>query len=48
MAGLALRELEMWTHRFIGIPAKLKNLKILGHGVIKSNARVYFMNLYFL
>ena len=35
LAGLALGELEMWIHRFIGNPVRLKNLRILELGVIK-------------
>ena len=47
MAGLALGELEMWTHRFIGMPSQIKEFEDIGTWCNKSNARVYFMNLIF-
>ena len=47
MAGLALGELEMWTHRFIGKPSQIKEFEDIGTWCNKSNARVYFMNLIF-
>ena len=45
MAGLAL--LEMWTHRFIGMPSQIKEFEDIGTWCNKSNARVYFINLIF-
>ena len=47
MAGLALGELEMWAHRFIGKPSQIKEFEDIGTWCNKSNARVYFMNLIF-
>ena len=47
MAGLALGELEMWIHRFIGKPSQIKEFEDIGTWCNKSNARVYFMNLIF-
>jgi len=47
MAGLALGELEMWIHRFIGMPSQIKEFEDIGTWCNKSNARVYFMNLIF-
>ena len=47
MAGLALGELEMWTHRFIGKPSQIREFEDIGTWCNKSNARVYFMNLIF-
>ena len=47
MAGVALGELEMWTHRFIGMPSQIKEFEDIGTWCNKSNARVYFMNLIF-
>ena len=47
MAGLALGELEMWAHRFIGKPSLIKEFEDIGTWCNKSNARVYFMNLIF-
>ena len=47
LAGLALGELEMWIHRFIGKPSQIKEFEDIGTWCNKSNARVYFMNLIF-
>ena len=47
IAGLALGELEMWIHRFIGMPSQIKEFEDIGTWCNKSNARVYFMNLIF-
>ena len=47
MAGLALGELEMWIHRFIGKPSQIEEFEDIGTWCNKSNARVYFMNLIF-
>ncbi len=40
LAGLALGELEMWIHRFIGKPGQIKEFEDIGTWCNKSNARV--------